>query len=86
MTAQQFIKKRPYLLWHVNHKDLGKVSDEAVVEAVLNNGDFDDVKKMIRILGARKTAGIFRKQTRRKRTNYDPKIAHYFDLYFKKHA
>ena len=84
MTAQQFIKKRPYLLWHV--KDLDRVSNEAVVEAVLNYGDFDDVKKMINILGVHRAAKIFRKQIKQKRTNYDPKIPHYFELYFKKYA
>jgi len=44
MTLLNFIKKRPYLFWSTkNYKDL---SEGAVVEAVLNYGDFDDVQKM----------------------------------------
>lgn len=72
------------MVWYV--KDPENLSPEAIVEAVLNYGDFDDVKKLFLILGVKKAAGIFRSRARRKRTNYDPKIAHYFNLYFKKYA
>ncbi|MBI4691978.1 MAG: hypothetical protein HY773_00830 [Candidatus Terrybacteria bacterium] len=84
MTLRDFIKKRRDLVWYV--KDLEHLSKEAIVEAVLNYGDFDDVQKLFSILGMKRVAGIFRVQTRRKRVNYDPKIAHYFNLYFQKYA
>lgn len=84
MTIHDFIKTRPYLIWYV--KDLDALSREAIVEAVLNHGDFNDVKKMIAILGIKNTAKIFRKQIQRKRNNYNPKIANYFKLYFEKYA
>ena len=71
-------------MWYV--KDIGRLSEEAIVEGVLNYGDFDDVKKLISILGIRKMARIFRGQLRRKRVNYDPKIKHYFTLYFNQRA
>ena len=84
MIIQDFIKERPYLVWDtVNYKNL---SEEAVVESVLNYGDFDDVKKMFAILGIKKAAGIFKKQISQKRNNYRPKIKNYFNLYFKKYA
>jgi len=47
MTLQKFIKNKSYLVWYV--KNPTKLSDEAIVEAVINYGDFDDVKKMIKI-------------------------------------
>ena len=84
MTINDFIKKRPYLVWSTQNYD--KLSEEAIVEAVLNYGDFDDVQKMFSIVGLKKTAEIFRKQVRRRRINYDAKIRNYFDLYFKKYA
>jgi len=84
MTIKQFIKKRPYLIWHV--KDLDQISEESVVENVLTYGDFDDVQKMIKILKIKKTADIFGKQIKQKRDNYDPKIKNYFKLYFEKNA
>lgn len=87
MNIHQFIKKRPYLVWYV--KDLEKLSDESIVEHVLNYGDWDDVQKMIKILGIKKTAEIFRvksKPSKMGRQNYAGKTKHFFTLYFNKHA
>lgn len=79
-----FIKKRPYLIWYV--KDLDHLSVESIVEHVLNYGDWDDVQEMIKILGIKKTAVVFRKESGRWRSNYRPEIANYFNLYFNKYA
>ena len=84
MTISEFIKKRLYLVWYV--KDYDKLSKEAVVEAVLNYGDWEDVQKLIKIIGIKKMAKIFRKQTSGFRTNYDNKTKNYFDLYFNRYA
>ena len=84
MTIGDFIKKRPYLVWST--KDFKHLSEEAVVEGVLNYGDFNDVKKLISILGIKRVAGIFYKQSNQKRSNYRPEIKNYFNLYFKKYA
>ena len=84
MTLQDFIAKRPYLVWYA--RDVRRLSPEAVVESVLNYGDFDDVKKLIAILGMHHTARIFRAQVRRQRNNYRPEISNYFRLYFQRHA
>ena len=54
MTIHKFIKKRPYLVWYV--KDLSKLSEESIVEHVLNYGNWDDVQKMIKILAIKKVA------------------------------
>ncbi|OGF69563.1 hypothetical protein A3C73_02905 [Candidatus Giovannonibacteria bacterium RIFCSPHIGHO2_02_FULL_44_11] len=83
MTIRSFIKKHPYLNWYT--KDLKHLSNEAIVESVLNYGDFSDVKKLTSALGSKKTAKIFYKQVRRTRRNYDPKIENYFKLYFRKY-
>lgn len=84
MTIRDFIKRRKYLVWSTQNYD--GLSTEAIVEAVLNYGDFDDVKKMISILGIKRVAGIFRKQAWRKRSNYRPEIKNYFKFYFQKYA
>lgn len=84
MTINEFIKKRPYLVWGTENYD--NISEDVVVENILNYGDFDDVKEMFSILGIKKTADIFRKQINQKRNNYRPKIKNYFNLYFKKYA
>ena len=84
MTINDFIKERPYLVWSTDNYN--HLSEEAIMESVLNYGDFDDVKKMLAILGVKKAALIFKKQISRKRGNYRPKIKNYFNLYFKKYA
>ena len=84
MTISNFIKKRPYLVWGTRNYD--NLSEEAIVENVLNYGDINDVKEMFSILGVKKSAIIFKKQISQKRNNYRPKIKNYFNLYFKKYA
>jgi len=80
----EFIKKRPGLVWSTMQYD--KLSEEAIVEAVLNYGDWRDVQEMIKILGIKKVAGIFRQDCQKYRCNYRPEIKHYFNLYFDKYA
>ena len=84
MTIQEFIKKRPYLVWYV--KDSSKLNDESIVEHTLNYGNWNDVQEAIKILGIKKTADIFNKQINQRRVNYDAKILNYFKLYFSKYA
>lgn len=67
-------------------RSFSKLSNEVIVEAVLNYGDFDEVQKMIKILGMKEAARIFRKQLKQKRNNYRPEIKNYFKLYFNKYA
>lgn len=84
MSIKSFIKERPYLVWYTKNYD--NLSDEAIVEAVLNYGNFKDVKEIINILGISRTADIFRKKTTQKRCNLRPEIKNYFSLYFEKYA
>lgn len=80
----KFIKKRPYLIWYT--KNYNNLSQEAIIEAVLNYGNFDDFKKILKILGIKKTARIFKKEANKKRSNLRPEVKNYFKLYFKKYA
>lgn len=84
MTIHEFIKKRPYLIWYV--KNLDRLSEESIVEHVLNYGDWDDVQEMLKILGIKKAAKIFRAKSKQKRSNYRPEIKNYFQLYFNEYA
>jgi len=79
-----FISKRKHLIWYV--KDYRALNEEAIVEATLNYGDWNDVQEMIRILGIARVAEIFRVQVSRPRKNYRSEVSHYFSLYFDKYA
>ncbi|MFH1559433.1 MAG: hypothetical protein ABIC19_02830 [Patescibacteria group bacterium] len=84
MTIHDFIKKRKNLIWYVQDYDC--LNADSIVEATLNYGDWDDVQKLLKILGLKKTAKIFKKQTGGRRCNYGEKTKNFFSLYFKKHA
>jgi len=82
-----FIKERKYLLWYVN--DYDRLGAEAIVEATLNYGDWDDVQTLIKTMGVKKVAEIFRAQSQPSavgRQNYFPEVRHYFQLYFDRYA
>ena len=83
----KFIKERRHLIWYT--KNWEGLNDEAIVEAVLNYGQWDDVQKMISILGIQRVAEVFKKGIKlgkMNRTNYRPEIKNYFQLYFDKYA
>lgn len=84
MSLQEFIKKKPYLVWSTKNYD--KLSNATILEAVLNYGDWDDFKKVIEILGIKKAAKIFREKSKQSRCNYRPETKYYFKLYFNKYA
>lgn len=85
MKLGKFVKKRRELFWSTKNYD--DLSEAVVVEAILNYGDMDDVRELIKLLGIQKVAKIFYKNTtNRARVNYDKRVIHYFNLYFKKNA
>jgi len=83
-AIKDFIAARKQFVWYV--KDPRNLSNDAIVEAVLNYGDWDDVQELIRILGIDTVAEIFERRSNQRRCNYNQKTKHYFHLYFQKHA
>jgi len=84
MEIRNFAKKKWHLFWYINN--FNNLSEEAIVEAVLNWGNWEDTQELIKILGIKKTALIFKKKSDEKRNNYRPEIKNYFKLYFRKYA
>ncbi len=83
-TVQEIIKQKPYLSWYT--KDPENLSEEAVLESVLNYGDWEDFKSFKSIKGLEETATLFYKALSKKRNNYRPEVQNYFKLYFDKYA
>ncbi len=81
---RDFIEKRSYLVWYV--ADVARLSEESIVEHVLNYGTWEDVQGLISILGKEKVAEDFRKRSDMQRTNYRPEIKNFFQLYFNRYA
>lgn len=84
MNIKNFVKARPYIFWYI--KDFDSLSDDSIVENVLNYGTFDDIEKMIKIMTMENVSKIFYKKIKAKRSNIKPKIENYFKLYFEKYA
>ena len=80
VKVQDIVKKKPYLAWYV--KNVEALSDESVLEHVLNYGNWDDVQSFIKIKGLQGTRDIYHRTLEKSRINYPDNIKHYFDLYF----
>ena len=81
---KKYMRARKHLVWYVN--DPENLNRESIIEHTLNYGGWDDVQKLIKIIGIKKMAEIFKKQTSGFRTNYRPEVTNYFKLYFNKYA
>ncbi|MFA6393714.1 MAG: hypothetical protein WCW25_02485 [Patescibacteria group bacterium] len=84
MTRKEFIKKRKVLFWYIKNPE--NISDEVLVEFILNYGNWDDVKKLFKILGIKKSAEVFKGQAYKPRSNYRPEVKNYFKHYFARYA
>jgi len=81
-----FIRENSSLFWYTPEDKKEKISHELLVETILNYGEMDTVKTLIRILGIKEVSRIFFNATGRKKLNYYPEIYNYFSLLFSRHA
>ncbi|MCK9528597.1 MAG: hypothetical protein M0Q23_08165 [Syntrophales bacterium] len=75
-----------HLFWWVPREDRAGLSVEAVVEAVLSNGDEEMIRLLFNTVGVDTVADIFYRQVSGQRTNYRPRTINFFRLYFQRHA
>ena len=88
MTRREaYIHTRRPLFWSVAVDKLSSVSDELLVETILNYGAMEDVRSLFDLLGLERTAAVFFKTTEgRTRDNYFPEVANFFRIYFNRHV
>lgn len=80
----RLFEEKPYLAWYV--RDKKSLSEESMLEHILNNGDWDDYLTTEGMLGVSKTKAIYQKLKTKKRVNLRPQTQNYFDLYFQKYV
>ena len=85
-ALKDYIDQRQDLFWYTPAPKNEKVSDDLLVETILNYGTMDDVRELFRIMGIKNVAQIFRNFVGRKKLNLFPEIYHYFNLYFAKYV
>ena len=84
-----FIHENSPLFWYTPEDKKEDVSQEFLVETILNYGDIEAVKKMFALLGIKKVAKIYYDTinvSSRRRNNFHELTANYFELLFKRYA
>ena len=81
-----FIRKNSSLFWYTPENKKEEISPELLVETILNFGDMDNIKTLIRMMGIKEISEIFFSATGRKKLNYYPEIYNFFSLIFSKYA
>lgn len=82
--VREFIKSKPYLIWYTKNYDT--LSEESIVESILNYGNWEDYLFIENELGIKEVDNIFNKLKDQKRTNLRPQTINYFSNYFQKYA
>ena len=81
-----FIRENSHLFWWIKPKELENIELPFLVEAVLNFGDEESVRRLFELVGTKTVSEIFSRQISGKRTNYHPRTINFFKLYFDRHA
>ena len=83
---KQFIHDHSSLFWYTPEDKKEEISHELLIETILNYGELNDIRQLIRIMGIEHISEIFFNLQGRKKLNYYPEIYHFFSLLFKNYA
>jgi hypothetical protein len=75
-----------HLFWWVPENELSSLSDAAIVESALSNGNEETVRQLFDYYGMETVAEIFNRQISGRRVNYRPRTVHFFRRYFQRHV
>ena len=81
-----FIQKHNALFWYTPQNKKEDVSDELLVETILNDGTLNDFRELETLMGRSVIKSVFMNLEGRKIGNYYPEIYNFFYLYFSKYA
>lgn len=82
---KQFIRKNSHLFWYIPEHKKEDISQELLVETILNYGDMDAIRQLIRLMGIKNLSKLFAGIQGRKKLNYYPEIYHFLSLLIKKY-
>jgi len=83
---KEFILKHSDLFWYTPQDKKVEISDEFLMETILNYGTLDDFKELERLMGRDILATLFFNLEGRKKLNIYPMVYNFFYHYFKKYA
>jgi len=87
--VKAFIQEYSNLFWYTPEDKKEDISQEFIVETILNYGDMIAVKKLFKLYGIKKAAEIFFNSiniSERRKANYHELTLNYFTLLFKRYA
>ena len=76
--------KNSKIFWDIPKEKVSQLSDDAILERILNYGDMDQLRGVLK--NKEDFKKIYSKIRNKKRTNLSPLVINYIDLYLKKHA
>ena len=88
-AVKDYIDRHQELFWYTPAPKSEKVSDDLLVETILNYGTTDDVRELFQVVGIREVAQIFFSaiaQSERRKNNYFELTVNYFTLLFNRYA
>lgn len=86
---KKFIHDNKSLFWYTPEEKLDGIDHEAIVETILNYGNWESVLKLFDLMGIKKVAEIFFKSINsgdRRRNNYNELTINYFTIVFNRYA
>ena len=85
-SREEFIEEHRALFWYTPEERKRAISDELLVETILNEGTLDDFRELKDVLTPKRVAQVFFGATPRQIGNYYPEIRHFFSLVLKEYA
>lgn len=86
MTRAEYIKQHASLFWYTPEANKEEISDNLLVETILNYGTMEDVKALFDLMGMEKVADVFFSAKGRQKLNYFPQIYNFFTLVFNRYV
>ena len=89
LELKKFIEEHRYLFWYSPESNIEAISDEFLVEMILNYGSMDDIRGLFSVMGIKNAARIFFdsiNKSERRKGNYNELTLNYFTLLFNQYA
>jgi hypothetical protein len=86
---KQFIREHSNLFWYTPEDKKEEISHDFLVETILNYGDIEAVRKLLKLIGIKKTALIFFDSIQlsdRRKGNYHELTINFYTLFFSRYA
>lgn len=83
---KDFIYQNKSLFWYIPESSLDSISQELLLESILNYCTLDEIKKFFEIFGISNAANVFRNLKGREKLNYKPEVYNYFNLVFDRYV